>query len=59
MKYLEEGDVMRYCLDVISNLASHADEINRTNTENMLKDGVIDLILKYLGRVGLMAGWRE
>ena len=39
---------MRYSLDVVSNLASHPDEINKTNTENMLKDGVVDLCIKYL-----------
>ena len=48
MKYKEEGDIMRYSLDVVSNLASHPDEINKTNTENMLKDGVVDLCIKYL-----------
>ncbi len=47
MQYTEEGDVMRYSLDVLSNLASHPDDVNRFNTENMLRDGVVDLILKY------------
>jgi len=46
MEYKEEGDVIRYTLDVISNLGSHPDEINRINTEIMLKDGVVDVILK-------------
>lgn len=36
---------MRYSLDVMSNLASHSDEVNKLNTENMLKDGAIDLII--------------
>jgi hypothetical protein len=48
MEYTEEGDVMRYTLDVLSNLASHPDDINRFNTENMLRDGVVDLILKLI-----------
>ncbi len=47
MKFKEEGDVIRYTLDVMSNLASHSDDINRKNTEIMLKDGSIDLIVEY------------
>lgn len=46
MKFQEEGDVLRYCIDVVGNLASHPENINHANTEQMFKDGVIDLILK-------------
>ncbi len=48
MEYVEEGDVLRYCVDVISNLASHQEECNKYNTESMLKDGVVDIILTVI-----------
>jgi len=46
MKFKENGDIMRYSLDVMSNLASHDDSVNKNNTENMLKDGAIDILIK-------------
>ncbi|KAL4491936.1 hypothetical protein ABPG72_008357 [Tetrahymena utriculariae] len=48
MKYEEEGDVLRYCIDVIGNLSSHQDSINNENTQQMFKDGALDLILKVI-----------
>lgn len=40
--------MLRYCLDVISNLSSHPDDLNRINTETMLKEGVLDIITNCL-----------
>jgi len=36
MKYQDKGEIIRYALDVLSNLASHPDDMNKQNLETML-----------------------
>lgn len=46
IKYKDQGDIMRYGIDLYSNLASHPDAVNNKNTSLMLQHGSIDVILK-------------
>lgn len=45
IEFKDQGDVLRYSLDVLSNMAIHSDDKNKSNFEAMLKEGVIDIII--------------
>ncbi|KRX04110.1 Armadillo-type fold [Pseudocohnilembus persalinus] len=41
LKYKENNDILRYTIDVISNLACHQDNLNNKNTDSLAKQGIL------------------
>lgn len=46
LRFKEQGDMIRFCLDVISNLSNQGESPNKHNSEKLLQDGALDLILQ-------------
>jgi hypothetical protein len=45
MSYQEEGDILRYVLDVISNIVSHPHQMNSKNTDSLFNDGILTFVI--------------
>jgi hypothetical protein len=53
MSYQEEGDILRYVLDVISNIVSHPHQMNSKNTDSLFNDGILTFVITIMNKNNL------